>query len=61
MLIKYDIWYPDSFNKSQRLPFDKTSEINETMKLMKEYFYLHNNDENPSNHENNHLLLLKEN
>ena len=44
MPIKHDIWYPDNFNKSQGLPFYKSSEINETMKLMKKYFYSHKNE-----------------
>ena len=44
MLIKHDIWYLDNFNKSQGLSFDKSSEINEIMKLMQEYFYSHKNE-----------------
>ena len=32
MLIEYNIWYPDNFNKLQGLPFDQFKEINETKK-----------------------------
>ena len=36
--MKYDIQYPDTFNKSQELSFGKPKKINETMKHMKKYF-----------------------